>query len=245
MSDEIESRIVEWRAKLLGEPMDLEDFPLWTDGCSFSVRKIGEDFFLCLPTSLAGEDRKIATRAVPMYVDWLNGIGSLLFGAYEAVRWDGMLKGYDDQGNEAVISLRLTPVSARLKVGYLIARTDGVLRPDPRIGAAKDLVRAAERKENGARALALLAQIELTWPQLFVLYEIVKGSISDDVVAKGWISKNDLRDFKRTCGSYEAIGIHARHGPQHQTPPEVPMERAVAIQLIRRLTLHWLVYEGQ
>lgn len=236
--------VVEWRARLTGEAFDLEDFPLWTEGCDYTVRQIDGAYFLCLPVTLVGADPGIVMDLLIQYEEQLNGIGNLLQGSYQPIRVEHGLLGHDAQGAPVSRSMRAGGVALRMKVGMIAANGGGAAGLDSRHGAAKVFIAAAEHMDLAGSALTMLSRVNLTWPELYVLAEIVQHASNSTQVEKGWIGAGELVRFKRTCGSFEILGVDARHGPQPHQAPTQPMSLNTASGLIRKMTKSWLEEVG-
>ena len=55
-----------------------------------------------------------------------------------------------------------------------------------------------------------------------------------------WVSKAELKRFKRTANSVGAVGDEARHGKENTEPPPNPMALREAESLILKLVRDWL-----
>ena len=88
------------------------------------------------------------------------------------------------------------------------------------------------------RILHLRDTATLDWVALYRILEAIKASV--DVVAQGWVPKNELKRFKHTANSVAAVGDEARHGTEPQRPPKQPMKIEEARTLIDSILTHWL-----
>lgn len=98
--------VVERRAQLTGDAFDPEDFPLWTEGCEYTVREVDGAYFLCLLVTLVGTDPGIVMDLLGQYGEQLNGIGNLLQGSYRPIRVEHGLLGRDANGAPVSRSMR-------------------------------------------------------------------------------------------------------------------------------------------
>ena len=107
------------------------------------------------------------------------------------------------------------------------------------------LMRAANRSARAHDALVITGRQELTWSELYLLFELVKAEVGGQMYHQGWISKADADLFSRTANSYSALGTAGRHGKDKGDPPAKPMEYGTAVELMRQLVLAWLESVGR
>ena len=103
------------------------------------------------------------------------------------------------------------------------------------------LAKALETPE-AARALRLRDDSQLSWTNLYRLFEvIVSGAGGDDViVAEGWESRTQMRRFKHSANSVSVAGDEARHGVESTAPPTDAMSMSEARSLVDILLARWL-----
>jgi hypothetical protein len=82
------------------------------------------------------------------------------------------------------------------------------------------------------------------WKDFYPIYEIVRKDVGGEekLVSKGWTSMTQIRRFRHTANSPEAVE-GSRHGVPTGTPPTNPMTPAEAMEFIRSLIIQWITYK--
>jgi hypothetical protein len=93
-----------------------------------------------------------------------------------------------------------------------------------------------------ARALRLRDAGDMSWTDLYRLFEIVRAAAGGEEVvrARGWATRSELDRFGHSANSVTAAGDEARHGIERTQPPRKPMTLAEARTLIDRLLERWI-----
>ena len=88
------------------------------------------------------------------------------------------------------------------------------------------------------------------WRVLYCVLETVLLDLGGNKKAeeliknKGWVDWKEVELFKQTSQFVSATGGEGRHGWGYKqgTPPQKPMSRSSAQQLVKRLLIEWLLY---
>lgn len=131
-----------------------------------------------------------------------------------------------------------------MKAGHVSLAIGGVVQPDPAEGLAAPLMMAATRTREAHDALVIVGRPDLTWSELYLLFELVEGAVGRQMYEREWISKADANLFSHTANSYSVLRSAGRHGKDNGDPPRNPMKHAVAVGLVRALVLQWLSHIG-
>jgi hypothetical protein len=234
--------IFAWRAPLIGDSGDLEDFPLWLADQEFRIERQGGAFFLILPVAITGPSYKFVREIASQHVELLNGIGRLLSQGYGPISLADSFEALNDVGDPIGLFVTPPPAVATWKVGTPRVMINGVLLPDPRTNAAAPYLIAAAQAPKARGALALLGKASRTWTDLYNLFELVEGEVGDRMFELGWISKTDTKRFSHTANSFSILGLAGRHGKDLGRPPRQPMAHQEAEVLIVALVERWLRY---
>ena len=230
-----------WAVPLEGDQFDLEDVPLWFTGHGVQITKHDEKFVIRIPASDIGHACEVVRPFAETLLEQINGAGSLLSPSFRPLTLSDRLFGLDSAGKVVNTVLALDGVEARFKGGYVVLGVNGKAPPDPRIGAALPLIRAAAKSDRAKDALIIVGRPNITWSELYVLYEFVKTEVGTrHMFDQGWISKPDENLFRRTANSYEVLRSKGRHGKSTRKPPAKPMTHSDAVNVIRNLVLGWL-----
>ncbi len=237
-------QIVSWIVSLAGHQFDLEALPIWLSGRDLHVIQRDATFFLAIPSRIVGYDCEPVGAFAERQLDLINGVGHLLSSTFRAISLGGVIYGIDLSGVIRHTVVGLSGVEIRAGAGSLHAVTEGAVQPNPQIAAALPLIRAAEFSRQAKDALTIIGRPNLTWAELFVLFELVENDVGGQMHARGWIASPDAKLFSRTANSYSALGSEGRHGKDKGLPPDCPMPHGEAARQIRNLVLAWLLHLG-
>jgi hypothetical protein len=87
------------------------------------------------------------------------------------------------------------------------------------------------------RVLGLSGKEPKDWVNAYRIFEVIENASGgiDGIAAHGWASKADIRRFKHTANSPDAIGDNARHGELACDPPRNPMSEAEASAFLTKI----------
>jgi hypothetical protein len=236
--------IVSWIVPLIGHQFDLEDLPLWFAGEDIYVATRDNMFVLVIPSSIIGASYEPVRAFAEDQLELINGIGRLLNSAFRPLSLADQLFAVDSVGSVVHTVLAVNPAEIRVKASSVRALVGGILQPDPRESVASTFIRAASLSPRARDALIIVGRPTLTWSELYLLFELVQTDVGGRMFELGWISRNDANLFTRTANSYSAVHSDGRHGKDRGQPPTHPMQKGVAITLIRGLVLAWLQHIG-
>jgi hypothetical protein len=235
-----QKEVVTWIVPLVGHAFDLGDMRKWLEGSDVAAVKYEEAHALSIPVKIVGSASEHVLPFAERKLTLLNGIGRLLEPKYRPATLDGRFYGLDATGRKVNTVLSIQSAEIRIKTGVVGLLVGGVAAPDPAIGAAIPLLDVAANSERAHDALTILARKDLTWSELYLLFELVQGEVGSRMYDEGWVSKSDANLFCHTANSYSALRSDGRHGKDLGAPPANPMDRHSALALLRRLVLSWL-----
>lgn len=235
-----EHPIERWIVEVRGERADLETLAAAFEGQPVHFVRWKDGHALSIPVEHGGSDHTVVADIAERTCALANGIGRLLDRHFAPVTPQSGCSGVDSLGEVRHVNLAPEVVEAKFRVLPPRVIIDGVMQPDPRQSRTNDLIREAEASPHVTDALTILGRGALTWPELYILYELVEKDSRPMHVEQGWISKSDAARFKHTANNYDTVGIAGRHGPRNQAPPANPMSLGEARRVIHRLTDQWL-----
>lgn len=102
-----------------------------------------------------------------------------------------------------------------------------------------NIIDASFSNDNVNKVLRLIEYEGLEdWGNIYRILEIIQADIN--IIEKGCCSKKEIRNFKYTANSPEAIGNMARHGCFKGDSPEHPMSIVEAKEFILRIIKKWI-----
>jgi hypothetical protein len=67
-------------------------------------------------------------------------------------------------------------------------------------------------------ALVIIGRPNLTWSELYLLFELVQAEVGGEMFDLGWISRRDADLFTHTANNYSALRSNGRHGKDKGDP---------------------------
>lgn len=233
-----------WLVPLAGHQFDLEDLPLWLADAPIGVLERDGTFNLVIPAEMVGGDYASVRPVAEQWVQSINGIGRLLTPGFRPVALTDRILGVSADGTVVHTVVAVGPAEARMKGGTVGVRIGNRALPDPRQAAAVPFLKAATQSSRARQALTLIGRENLTWSDLFLIFELVEADMGGAMHSMGWVSKRQTQLFTRTANSYSTLGIEGRHGTDSGSPPTSPMKHADAETMLRNLVRHWLEYRS-
>lgn len=231
-----------WEVQVTGDGPDLRSLAeTLTDGPVRIVER-GSDYFLLADSFDALEEVEKVRAEAERVLESLSGSSALVLGTASPFRVGGIYLRERGKPDQVFLLLEPTVITLRGFAPTLVV-TDAhgntvTHRPaDPTRGHLKK----ALSDPNVAKALRLRGDDKLGWIELYRLLEVILNAVPmNDVVAAGWASEKEIRNFKHTANSVDALGDHSRHGAEPTQAPQHPMELSDARELIDRLLNSWL-----
>lgn len=227
---------------MLGDPAELRMLADALRDPSLSICEDNGEFVLT-SSEFASITRPDEVRArANKLVTSLSGLGRLMLGSQRPVRVGEII--IDPKGRRH-IELDAEPGAYRVKghpARLTTVRTDGTLENDRPVPPVRECVLLAAQDPAVAKALRLRNADQLTWGDLYRLYEVVEADLGglSKIAELGWSTQGEVRRFKHTANSEAAAGDEARHGSEIRQPPKDPMKLPDARELVDRLLNNWL-----
>jgi hypothetical protein len=214
--------------------------PKWLEGWDVRVVNYEGGYALSIPVEVIGDRHDPVLAFAEAKVTLINGIGRLLGSKFRPVMVEGTIYGLDSDGAKVNTVVSIQGAEVRMRLSAVGVLSGGPVPLDPAIGAAKPLLTAASNLPKAHDALTIIGRKDLTWPELYLLFELVQSDVGGEMHKLGWVSKAEAELFCHTANSYSALRSEGRHGKDIGRPPNTPMERAAAVTFIRTLVLAWL-----
>lgn len=149
----------------------------------------------------------------------------------------GSISRIDDDGTRHAYVTMTSSIVVSATCSVTVIRADGTIEEDRPAAPVVIWFEISKRDPHVAWALRLIGDDFETYSGLYKVYEAIEGDVGS-IPRKGWCTETELKRFKRTANSPEALGVDARHGEMIPAPPD-PMSPSTAKSLIRRLLDEW------
>lgn len=228
--------VTTWVIPLEGHHFDLEDLPRWLKGREVTVEKFRDGYALIVPASVIGSSYEPVLAFAENQLQLINGAGRLLNGSFRPVSVKDKVFGMDSAGVVMQTVLAMGTAEIRAKAGVV-----GVADSRQQVeGMAGPLLRAAFQIPRAHDALVIAGRRDVTWAELYLLFELVESEVGGEMFQRGWISEPDADLFTHTANSYSTLRTSGRHGKDRGQPPKVPMMYTTAASLVQGLVRSWL-----
>jgi hypothetical protein len=160
----------------------------------------------------------------------INGIGRLIDPEFYTVSFYGL--SYKSPGGEGGASPRgTTPNKQATSLGWHSSH-------------ARFADRAYElsKSEPAVRFILDAFAMRTTWVSLYLIYETIKDNVGGqrDLEAKGWITPQQMSDFRYSANHSRALTEGMRHATKIETLPKAPIPLHEAHTVIDRLAKCWI-----
>jgi hypothetical protein len=230
--------------RLEGEALDLTDL---AESFSTGDRKIAVyDGTFCLslpmPSDINGEDAR--SRAEDE-LSLMTGMAFVLFENHHPVRISGecvldpitgkLRTSYSIEGS---VSMRIRSRSVMTFVRADGTTSDPIENPQSNCGAILGLTAANDSLQ---RALFLYGKLAHSWRGLYMIVEAVEDGNGGEhgLTGKLW-GDNEVKRFKATANSYNALGAEARHGTVSKSVATASIDLPAAKRMVHRLLKSWI-----
>lgn len=229
---------MEWHVQLKGHGLDLQELSKCLTTPALLIRKSGGNYILQSSSFDALEDPDAVSDAAAAVLALIYGAARLGFGVERPITVSGIIEIRD--GRRIFHEALSDGFEFRAAMSMQITHGDG--RVEIHLPAEKvpDWVAMAQRDRHVAKVLRLLGPGINSFAELYKIYEVVEHDVGGRVWRAGWASEADVRRFKHTANSPEALGDLARHGAETTDPPKAPLSRHEASALVQKVVLAWL-----
>lgn len=236
---------MKWRIELKGHKHDLEDLYENQESELWSIIKYGENFYLESVRFNNILDSRDVAQESDMLLKIINGSAKLAINGYVPVARGGVWE-LDSDGDLSKKFLEVTDtIQLRVKVysPSLVSEGQNTDVPPKKIEHIKLVADLALANQYVLDAISIYSKGKLSWSDLYKIQEIINDSCGiNTILDQSNISKAQLKRFKHTCQSHEAIGEESRHHSKGHKKPKNPMSHEEASQLITDLLETWKEY---
>ena len=236
---------MQWRIQLVGDPADLRMLSESMCGGNTSICEAEGKYVLRSEELDKLQDAGRARARAEEIAVSLSGASRIILGTHKPLKVGGMIQIRDD-GTRTTFALQDEPAVTRERVfpaSVSITRKDGTVERHRPADRVEEWLEAAAQDPSIAKALRLRNAGNLTWVELYRIYEVIAGDMGGEsaIVAVGWAEKAEIKLFKRTANSVVATGDQARHGYQKEEPPKNPISLGQAKVFIDTLLKDWVI----
>jgi len=204
-----------------------------------SVSEEGGSYYLRAAEFSSLTDPRDVQRCATELIAQLRGAARALFGNFETVKVAGIERVEQDGKPPTQFIL---PDSIVLRGRGLLLATGASDGAEPAVLDSWAAIANTDAKV--AEALRLFGSTERDYPNLYKVYEVVKGDVGrQNIIKNGWATGSELKRFTHTANCKVALGDEARHGVGGCSVRK-HMPRSEAESLVGKILLGWVRDKG-
>lgn len=236
---------MEWHFRLEGNDFDIKGFrDLVRDEVAFHEDDNGR-VFLVMDLAYGASDSTLAMSAAEERLAQLNALAQIIHGDHENVRI-GSISFKDASGGAShQYIMGRAGIRGRSRVGgtgLVVTSSSSGMPPQPPAKLIGDrLLDAVSKDAHFERALYLLGSLQLNWRGLYMVLEAAEDAHGGErgLTAKNWVPAGQIKNFKDTANSYNAIKSDARHGSTATGSPYAKIAIEDALTMVRTILEKW------
>jgi hypothetical protein len=228
--------MAEWRARLMGNPGELEDAARVLTFSDAHVIEEDGDYFLTSPKFVSLANHSDVLIHAKELLRIINGATRVETGAPLRIEVTDQTVYIGDDGSRQN--------SASATAGILIVRSwefdeAKAVEVSKRI---RHMLELSAKDTAVADALRFFNAGEPRWDGLYKVFEVIRADVGgmEDLKNTNWVEDRELRNFTHTAQHPAVLGDTARHVRSRAKPPPNPMGLPEAEALIRRLLERWM-----
>jgi hypothetical protein len=222
--------------QLIGENIDIEDLSDGLRASKWKIIKDSESYYLTSEILNSKSETNEIMSTAKEFIDIINGSAKVIHRNHKRVT-TGSLTTIDENGNKSVdvfISASIESRS-RLRATLTLVNDENI---ENRPTTIENWIDKAFLHKPIRDALYFFN--ELTWWNLYKIYEIIKFDVGGGNKIYKYQEKNKIKHFTQTSQSREAIGDSARHATEIYKAPKKPLTLNEAHTIIRILFENWI-----
>ncbi len=230
-------RSMEWLVTLSGSAHALEELSKVYDTPDLRIQKEHNEFHLRsrdFSDFVSYEEVRDHTNEI---LTLLNGATKLALGSHTPITIGSISKIRDDGTRHVYISVTSSVVISAT-CSTTVTHVDGTIEEFHPADPVITWLELSKRDAHVRRALYLIENDFETWSGLYKVYEVIQEDVGN-IPKMGWCTLAELKRFKQTANSPEALGVDARHGEMIPAPSD-PMSLSSAKILISKFLREWL-----
>jgi len=231
----------QWWIEIAGLPADLSHLKRFADRADIKLEsENGRTYLKLLELAPSEAPREVLDRA-ELIIAELNGVGRIFVQGWENVGVAAVERRLDGKQKDHFLFPKPLVVTTRFGSAELtVRRPDGTIVPQPPDPILLPF-KAAATDNAVAKVLRLHAADDLTYRDLYVIYEVIEADTGgkSQLLSQGWATDEQISRFKHSANSVSVLGDEARHGHEARKPPKKPMPLTEARIFVNALVKAW------
>lgn len=201
----------------------------------FSIHRRDGKYYLTSIEFDSIDDKSDVNKRAMRILMRVNGANRIQDPSYHPAAVRGAVMAPPKEGRPRQQFIGLVGIPSESAVGIPTV-SGGVQTPPATVGTVLRRVAAAEDDERIDLVLRLIQSTNLDFIEMYKVFEVIRDAVGGDqnLVARGWTMKSQLRRFTRTANAEE------RHAPGSYARPPNPMTLSEGQAFVAKLADDWL-----
>lgn len=231
----------QWQFRLSGDDFDVDALAeLFASEAKITRGADATHLDMSLP--YGPDEAQAARSAAEDLLANLNAIARIVHGNHENVGLAAIGLKDPNGGPLRLFSFDVLGIRSRARVScvrVVTGRSEASSTPARLVG--DKILEAADKNKHLDRALYLFGSLPSDWRGLYMVLEAACDANGGEsgLIAKNWVPRGQIKNFKKTANSYKAIGRAARHGSIREGIVPATITLSDAYQMIRKILENW------
>ena len=221
--------------QLTGDNIDIEDIKLGFKASEWKISKESDGYYLTSESIEETFDHDEILYNVSLLLDVLNGAANIIHKDHKKIV-TGCLIEVDENGKRNIFVSIHETVTIRDRCTAELIRDGKIIEIPP--SKIEDWVTKAKTNKSVRDVLHFFNDI--TWWNLYKVYEIIKDDLGREDKIYKLINKSELKCFTQAAQSRDFIGDQARHAGKRFIPPQKKLTLDEASNTIIKLFENWI-----
>lgn len=235
-----------WKLRITGPQHELHELSQSLCNESFAVSRdeYGQYYLACSRFDKCKTSNEVLEIAVEI-LGILNGATKLALGGNLGFTESGVLEQRPD-GTQTFYMHVSDTIHVRESFVLSVVDSEGNVIEEHRPADPIPIWLQASLDNDALGKVFRLFGQQHDWVNLYKIFEVIESDVGgvNKIAENGWSTKTQVKTFKHTANSPNAVGDDARHGKEHTEPPKSPMLLSEARVLVETLVHHWLRSKG-
>lgn len=222
---------------LKGESTDIEFVKSQLKFVEWKIIKESNSYYLTSDFLTENVENKDVELKAKQFVDIINGALVIILGAHKRIETTGIVE-VSDMGTKSIFVEVNEKMKAQEINKAIIIRNGEAL--EEQISVFEELIKLAELYKSVQDVLHFFNEIEITWWNLYKIFEIIRDDLGSQKKTYEIVSKAELSLFTQAAQSRELLGDDARHASKKYPSPNKDITIIEAEQTVRKLFEGWI-----
>lgn len=231
----------EWWINLQGDDFDLSQLATILTSSNFRIQRSEGGYYLTADSLNQLENAHEVWETANTALQSFNGMVRLMFPGSKPLSVGNIQRVETDGRTHYYLLTESGTYALQGSVVSLVQSGEGNVAESAQRNPMPEWVNLTQTDPTVARVLTMFGKVVQPWKDLYPIFEIIRKDVGGEetLVSLGWTSMTEIRRFRHTANSPEAVE-GSRHGTPTGARPTNPMTPAEAMEFVRSLMVQWI-----